>query len=129
MTRLAMLVSASAIAISFASGSVSAADQFTTLKGVKAIQMSAGELSAVKGMDHHFFVNGVRHDTNQLQDSLSCTSTDPAVCPVIIEKNFVSIVRADGQTRLAAPSYRGLILHACGNGVITGPSAAWCPIP
>jgi hypothetical protein len=134
MRMTTLLASASTLAFVFSIGSVSAADQsvpssvkqFNTLNGVKAVQMSASEMKVVKGMDHHFFVNGVRHDTDQQQDSLSCTSADPTVCPVIIEKNFVEITRADGSVRLAAPSYNGLILHACGNGVISGPSATWC---
>jgi hypothetical protein len=125
--RITMLASASAIVLFATVGSLSAADQkFSTLNGVKAVPMSSLELNAIKGMDHHFFVNGVQHETNQQQDSLSCTSTNTTICPVIIQQNLVPIVRADGQTRLAAPSYRGLILHACGNGVITGPSTAWC---
>ena len=128
--RIAMLATASAMAFVFSISSVSAADQFTILKGVKAVQMSPGELSAVKGMDHHFNVTPpgtgetVRHDTDQQQDSLTCT--DVATCDPIVAQNFVEIVRADGSIRLAAPSYRGLILHACGNGVISGPSATWC---
>jgi hypothetical protein len=116
--RIAMLATASAMSFAFAIGSVSAADQFKTLKGVKAVQMTKGELSSVKGMDHHFFVTppgtgeAVRHDTDQQQDPTA--------------GNFVEILRADGTIRLAAPSYNGLILHACGNGVISGPSVAWC---
>ena len=117
--RIAMLATASAMAFVFAIGSVSAADKFATLKRVKAAQMSAAELNAVKGADHHFFVTPpgtgetVRHDTDKQQDA-----NDGA--------NFVEILRADGTIRLAAPGYNGLILHACGNGVISGPSTAWC---
>jgi hypothetical protein len=129
--RIATLV-ASAIVLAVNVGSASATDQstplngakkFATLNGVKAVPLSASELSTIKGMDHHFFVNGVRHDTDQHQDALSCTAT---TCDPIVEANFVEILRADGTIRLAAPGYRGLILHACGNGVITGPSSAWC---
>jgi hypothetical protein len=118
--RIAMLATASAIAFVSAIGSVSAADKFATLKGVKAVQLSAAELNAVKGADHHFFVTPpgtgetVRHDTDKQQDA-----NDGA--------NFVEIIRADGELRLAAPSYRGLILHACANAVISGPSTSWCP--
>ena len=118
--RITMLATASAMAFVFTISSVSAADQFATLKGVKAVQMTAVELSSVKGMDHHFFVTppgkgvAVRHDTDQQQDSLA------------VPKNFVEILRADGTIRMAAPGYRGLILHACGNGVISGPSVNWC---
>src|SRR6185503_10762070 len=65
--RIAMLATASAIAFVFAIGSVSAADNFSTLKGVKAIQMSAGELSAVKGMDHHFFILTTADHPNAIQ--------------------------------------------------------------
>jgi hypothetical protein len=123
--RIAMLATASAMAFIFAIGSVSAADQFKTLRGVKAIQMTAGELSAVKGMDHHFTVTNPRtgevteHNTDQHQDSLSCTSTNPATCPVIIPANF-KMIEFPTITRLAAPGYMGL-RKACGNGVIDGP--------
>jgi len=131
MMRFAMLASASAMALVFA-GSVSAADQFTTLKGVKAIQMSATELSAVKGMDHHFFVTppgtgeAVRHDTDQHQSDIqdaTGTQTTPG------DSNFVVINRpGDNALRAAAPGYLGLIFHACqvSGGVITGPSTNWC---
>jgi hypothetical protein len=130
--RIAMLATASAIAFLLAIGSVSAADQFTTLNGVKAIQMSAGELSAVKGMDHHFFLTNpgqgdlARHDTDQHQDAIS----DP-----LPGKNFKMIdfpqfnpdgtpmLNPDGTqmvtTRLAAPSYSGL-KNACANGLTNG---------
>ena len=111
--RISIFVSVAAIALSTSIGTVAAADHFATLNGVEAIPMSRADLDAVKGMDHHFFVNGVRHDTDQFQDANG-------------GGNFVEITRADGEVRLAAPSYRGLILHACGNGVISGPSASWC---
>ena len=138
--RIAMLATASAIAFVFAIGSVSAADNFSTLKGVKAIQMSAGELSAVKGMDHHFFilttadhpnaiqvmVNGAltwvleppgnaagdgRFNTDQHQDALA----DPAP-----GKNF-KLIEFPTQTTLRSPAYSGL-RNACGNGKIEGPN-------
>ena len=116
--RIAMLASAGAIVLAFTIGSVSAADQFTTLKGVKAIPMSPGELSAVKGMDHHFTVtnpgtNGlpVEHETVQHQEEIG---------PGTKGKNFVNITFSDGVTRLVAPSYKGL-MKACGNGTIDGP--------
>ena len=114
--RIAMLATASAIAFVFAIGSVSAADQFATLKGVKAIQMTKGELSVVKGMDHHFTVTNPKtgevttHNTDQNQDDV----------PGSKGANFFSFVGADGVTRLVAPSYHGLS-KACGNGVIDGP--------
>jgi hypothetical protein len=135
--RIAMLATASAMAFIFAIGSVSAADQFTTLRGVKAIQMTAGELSAVKGMDHHFTVTPpgtavpVEHETDDHQDGLETT-------PVAAGKpgNFKMIsfpqFNPDGTpeldingnqviiTRAAAPSYSGL-KHACRNAVISGP--------
>ena len=123
--RTTILASAAAIALVLTIGSVSAADQsttpkqFNTLNGVKAVPMSSGELSAVKGMDHHFFVNGVRRDTDQHQNDIEGN-------PATGAGNFVPILKADGTTQLAAPGYRGLILHACGNGVISGPSIAWC---
>ena len=136
--RIAMLATASAIAFVFAIGSASAADQFTTLRGVKAIQMSATEMSTVKGMDHHFTVTPpgtavpVEHETDHQQDGLETT-------PVAAGKpgNFKMIsfpqFNADGTpeidpvtglqvviTRAAAPSYSGL-KHACRNAVISGP--------
>ena len=123
--RITILASASALALVVTVGYASADDkvttpkQFSTLNGVKAVAMSSSELSTVKGMDHHFFVTPpgtderVRHDTDQNHDAS--------------EKNFVEILRADGDTQAAAPGYRGLILHACGNGVISGPSTGWCP--
>ena len=43
-------------------GAVSAADDFTALKGVKATPMAASELAAVKGMHVHFLdANGGFH--------------------------------------------------------------------
>jgi hypothetical protein len=138
--RIAMLATASAIAFVFAIGSVSAADQFTTLKGVKAVPMSAGEMSAVKGMDHHFFVlvdadhpNGIqvmvnnqltwvleppggadgtgRFNTDQHQDAIA----DPAP-----GANF-KLIEFPTQTSLRSPAYSGL-RNACGNGKIEGPN-------
>ncbi len=126
--RIAMLATASAIAFAFTIGSVSAADemtatktikQFTTLNSVKAIQMSAGELSAVKGMDHHFTVTNPRtgnvttHNTDQHQDAIGTGGKGA---------NFVDLgfVNMAGNPILVAPSYHGL-RNACGNGVIDGP--------
>ena len=122
--RIAMLASAGAIAFVCTIGSVSAADQsatpkqFSTLNGIKAIQMSAGELSVVKGMDHHFTVTNpgtdglpVEHETVQHQEEIG---------PGTKGKNFVNITFSDGVTRLVAPSYKGL-MKACGNGTIDGP--------
>lgn len=60
--RITTLVSAAAIALAATIGSVSAADQFATLDGVTANQMTSSELAAVKGMHIHFFdANGVIH--------------------------------------------------------------------
>ena len=125
--RIAMLASAGAIAFACTIGSVSAADQSTTLKGVKqftalngvkAVPMSSGELSSVKGMDHHFTVTNpgtdglpVEHETVQHQEEIG---------PGGKGKNFVDITFSDGVTRSVAPSYKGL-MKACGNGVIDGP--------
>ena len=133
--RIAMLATASAIAFVFAIGSASAADQFMTLRGVKAIQMSATEMSTVKGMDHHFFVltsadhpnaiqvmvNGVptwvleppgnsagdgRFNTDQHQDALG-------------GGNF-KLIEFPTETSARSPAYSGL-RNACGNGKIEGP--------
>jgi hypothetical protein len=115
---------AAAFALAAASGSASADQnvqsktikQFSTLNGVKAIQMSAAELNAVKGMDHHFTVTNPQtgevttHNTDQHQDDVPSSKGE----------NFFSFVGADGVTRLVAPSYHGLS-KACGNGVIDGP--------
>lgn len=122
--RIAMLATASAIAFVFAAGSVSAADQiatpkqFTTLKGVKAVPMSSGELSAIKGMDHHFTVTppgtGVLqdHETDQHLEEIG---------PGTKGKNFIDFVGADGVTRSVAPSYLGLSKACAANSVIDGP--------
>jgi hypothetical protein len=142
--RIAMLATASAIALAFTVGSVSAADQFATLKGVKAIQMSAGELSAVKGMDHHFFilttadhpnaiqatVNGVagtwvleppgnsagdgRFGTDQHQDGLE------GAVPAVGKPGNFKLIEFPTGARVTSPAYSGL-RNACGNGKIEGP--------
>jgi len=119
MTRIAMLATASAVALAFTIGSVSAADQFKTLRGVKAVQMSAGDLSAVKGMDHHFTVTNPRtgdvttHNTDQHQDAIGVGGKGA---------NFVDLgfVNMAGNPILVSPAYHGL-RNACGNGVIDGP--------
>jgi hypothetical protein len=117
--RIAMLVTASAVAFVFAIGSVSAADQFKTLKGVKAVQMTSAELNAVKGMDHHFLVvnpqtgEATEHEVDQHQEEIG---------PGTKGKNFVSMdfVQPDGSIRtvLVAPGYQGLT-NACQNAVIS----------
>lgn len=121
--RVTLLVAAMALVA--VSGSASADQttpstsikQFTTLNGVKAVQMSSSELNAVKGMDHHFTVTNphtgevTTHNTDQHKDETG---------PGGKGTNFFSFVGADGMTRLVAPSYHGLS-KACGNGVIDGP--------
>ncbi len=136
--RIGMLATASAVAFVFAIGSVSAADQFKTLKGVKAVQMTAGELSSVKGMDHHFQIitpgttvpldpavdaddgpleTDGRFGTDHHQDDL-VTATD--------DRNFITIIRADnGNPMRVSPAYNGLA-NACGNGVIIMPGFIAC---
>ena len=47
--RIKLFVSAAAIALAATIGSASAADQFSTLDGVPAASMSAGEMAAVRG--------------------------------------------------------------------------------
>jgi len=114
--RIMTLLATAIIVFAANIGSVSAADQLATLNGVSAVPMSSAELGAVKGMDNHFFVNGVRHNTDQFQDANG-------------KGNFKELTRpGTGDVRLAAPAYQGLILHAClvSGGVITGPSASWC---
>ena len=142
MMRIAMLATASAIAFVFAIGSVSAADQFTTLKAVKAVPMSAAELNTVKGMDHHFFIlvdadhalagtatiNGVTgvpvlDPNNSTNASPLATAgrmgTDWKQDDVPSSKgdNFVLF---PGTTTLVSPAYLGL-MNSCGNGTIEGP--------
>jgi hypothetical protein len=65
-------------------GSVSAADQFTTIKGVKqfttlngvkAVPMSPAELNAVKGMDHHFFVLTTADNPNAILATVNGVQT------------------------------------------------------
>lgn len=114
--RIITLLATTIIVFAANIGLVSAADDFATLKGVKAIPMAAAEMGAVKGMDHHFTVllpsgETVRHDTDQHQDAIGDGGKG---------KNFVLITFSDGVERLVAPSYRGL-MKACGNGVIDGP--------
>ncbi len=53
------LVSATAIVLAATIGSAFAADQFTTLDGVTAKQMTSGDLANVKGQFAHFTVNGL----------------------------------------------------------------------
>ena len=57
MIRITTLVSASIVAIALVAtlGSLSAADKFATLDGVKAVPMSSSELDAVAGTSIHFF--------------------------------------------------------------------------
>jgi len=139
-----MLASASAMAVFFAIGSVSAADQFTTLKGIKAVPMSATELSVVKGMDHHFFIlvspdnpnaitvqNGTINGQPNLITVLDPNSSDSAAPlagsgrfstdHINEENNDVSI---PGNSSVA-PSYLGL-QNACTNGVIALPLFVPC---
>lgn len=52
--RITTLLSITAIALTAAIGSVSAAGQFATLDGVTAVPMSSGELDAVAGQHIHF---------------------------------------------------------------------------
>ena len=118
--RITMLAAAGAVMLASTIGSVSAADEFTTLKGVKAFLMSAGELSAVKGMDHHFNVTPpgtgvlVRHDTDKKQDADG-------------GGNFITIIRADnGKEMKVAPSYNGLAKACAANNVISMPGFINC---
>jgi hypothetical protein len=127
-----MLAIAGTIAFAFTIGSVSAADQFTTLRGVKAVQMSSGELSAVKGMDHHFGIETPHTTPNTADNGLldppasdaSAPQTeDPGQAPGRFETDWrneeSNSVSIPGNTSVA-PSYLGLS-KACGNGVIIMP--------
>jgi hypothetical protein len=139
--RIAMLASASAIALFATFGSVSAADQitpkkFSTLNGVKAVPMSSGELSAVKGMDHHFTIRTPGNSPNVtltgLLDPPSADAAIPLANGARIETNHHqadtdegNFVTLEGLNGTFSPSYRGLRLHACTNAVIGATSG--CP--
>ena len=141
--RIAMLATASAMAFVFAIGSVSAADQFKTLKGVKAVQMTAGELSNVRGMDHHFFIIlKSENNPNAVLVTVGSEAPGPTTDIAVLDpKNSANAAPlSDGTGRFntdwrneesnsvsitgnasVAPSYLGL-RNACGNGVIGGPT-------
>jgi len=142
MKRFAMLASASAVAFVFAIGSVSAAD-FTTLKRVKAVPMSAAELNAVKGMDHHFGVRTPAATPNTVtgtgtsadgllnppaSDSSAPQTEDVGQAPGRFETDWLNeesnSVSVPGNTSVA-PSYLGLS-KACFNGVIAMPGFVTC---
>ena len=143
--RIAMLASAGAIAFVCTIGSVSAADQFTTLKGVKTIPMSSSELSAIKGMDHHFGVMTPATTPNTVDGGPSDGLLDPPASdssapqtestgqnPGRFETSHFQD-SADGNQqgfflldgRLVAPSYHGLSKASC-NPVIVMPGFANC---
>jgi hypothetical protein len=142
--RVTMLATTAAIALIATVSSVSADQlttpkQLTTLNGVKAVPMSSAELSAVKGMDHHFTIlvsadnpNGVLVGTSTFLDPPSSLSAAPLNDPQgrprfgtdwkqdsLDGGNFVDVLGAS-----RAPSYLGLRLHACNNAVI---GVAGCP--
>ncbi len=54
--QITTLISAAAITLAATIGSVSAAEQFTTLGGISAVPMSSSELGAVRGKLRHFVV-------------------------------------------------------------------------
>jgi hypothetical protein len=129
--RITMLATAGAVVFGVAVGSAAAADQFATLRGVPAKLMSSGELSAVKGTDHHFFIvtsadnpnavlvmlNGV--NTYVLEPKASDSAAPQAgngrfsTDHVNEEENAVDLF---GTT--VAPSYQGLAVHACTMGAV-----------
>ena len=57
--QITTLISAAAITLAATIGSVSAAEQFTTLGGISAVPMSSSELGAVRGTHKHVTINGV----------------------------------------------------------------------
>ncbi|MEE8276555.1 MAG: hypothetical protein V3R75_05340, partial [Alphaproteobacteria bacterium] len=67
------ILAGAALALAATIGSASAAERFSTLDGVTAVAMSAGELGAVVGGARHFQVsaNGV------LVDPSASTDADP----------------------------------------------------
>ena len=143
--RTAKLATASAIAFAFSIGSVSAADQFKTLKGVKAVQMSSGELAVIKGMDHHFGVmtpattpnTVVGGNADGLLNPPASSNSAPQTenvgqDPGRFETSHFQDSAAGNQqgffmigSRLVAPGYHGLSKASCNN-VITMPGFASC---
>jgi len=132
--RITILASVASFALIATIGSVSAADQFTTLRGVKAVPMSSAELNAVKGMDHHFFVT-TPHDTPNtitatnggVQISVLDPNASDSAGPLETDGRFGTDHHQDDLNggnfqmiggQLRAPSYNGLRLHACLNAVI-----------
>ena len=133
--RLATMVAA-AFALAATIGSASGADQLKTLNGVKAVPMSAGELSTIKGMAHHFSIRTAGSSPNVtstgLLDPPASASAQPLAAPQAgrfgtdfnqdaDESNFVDIT----PTQNAAPSYLGFQNASC-NGVIVVPTFATC---
>jgi hypothetical protein len=136
--RITMLATAAAIALLATVGSVSADQlttpkQFTTLNGVKAVPMSSAQLSAVKGMDHHFTVT--TPGQNGFIDPNNSTSAQPFNFNMAgTVERFGTDFHHDGDeggdqsnyvqigTGMFAPSYLGLRLHACpaNNVIATG---------
>ena len=82
---------------------------FATLRNVKAVPMTAGELKAVKGLHVHFVDagGGARHLAGDVKH----------------ENNWENLGGSDGQP--VAPSYHGLCIAAG----ISGPAAGAISIP
>lgn len=114
--KITTLVSAALTLFAVSAGSVSAAEEFATLKGVDAAPMAASELENVKGMHVHFrdAGNGKIHLAGRLD-----------------EKNWSS--EWGGSDGLpVAPSYKGLCVAAGlsgpGNGISIPGGQVQCPL-
>lgn len=123
--RFTALVSATAIWLIGLAGSASAADDFATLKGVKAAPMAASELEAVKGQHVHF-VTPSKNTQHFGVEGLQLAGD------VKTENNWSNDWGgSDGMP--VAPSYHGLCvatgLSGPGNSVIFIPGGAFqCPM-
>jgi hypothetical protein len=148
--RISTLVSVAAMTLAATVGSAFAADQFATLKGIKAVPMSSAELSAIKGMAHHFFVITPHETPNTIALNIGGGVIAPVLDPAVAapdghpletdgrfgtnhhqddsgRKNFVDLgfVNMMGNVVLVSPAYHGL-QHACDNAVIAMPTFVAC---
>jgi hypothetical protein len=105
-------------------GSVSAADEFATLKGIKAVPMAPSELDAVKGLHVHFLdPNGGFHLAGNPENNGIGTG------------NWYNNGSPEAEAgNLVAPSYHGLCVAAgTPSGILIpafgpgGPTLPQCP--
>ena len=115
--KVTVCLSAAAIVMMASAGSVNAADDFVTLKGVAATPMASAELGAVKGLHVHF-----------LNRNGGSPNGGPHLAGRLDEKNWYLNGSPDGD--LVAPSYHGLCVAAgtpSGISIPTGPNPSQCP--